>query len=67
MSAASTAIEVNCPTVPDVSTVSVRHYNYRDTPVTAILGSRLKAFRDERLLDRLGRVGGWYLVARALA
>ena len=49
------------------STVSVRHYNYRDTPVTAILGSRLKAFRDERLLDRLGRVGGWYLVARALA
>jgi SAM-dependent methyltransferase len=49
------------------SDVTVRHYKYRDTPVTAILGNRFKIFRDERLLDRIGRVGGWYIVARAHA
>jgi SAM-dependent methyltransferase len=47
--------------------IGVRHYNYRDTMITAVLGSRFRIFRDPYLLDRLGRIGGWYVVARALA
>ena len=49
-----------------VVSIAVRHYKYRDTPVTAFLGSGIPLFRDPFLLDRLGRIGGWYVVARAL-
>jgi len=47
--------------------IGVRHYRYRDTPVTALLGRYLSLFREPRLLDRIGRIGGWYIVGRALA
>jgi ubiquinone/menaquinone biosynthesis C-methylase UbiE len=47
--------------------IEVYHFKYRDTPVTAILGRRIGGLRDPRLLNRIGRVGGWYVVARGLA
>jgi ubiquinone/menaquinone biosynthesis C-methylase UbiE len=47
--------------------VDVYHFNYTDTPVTALLGRLSGAFRSPRLLNRIGRVGGWYVVARGFA
>jgi hypothetical protein len=47
--------------------VRVYHFTYRDTPLTAILGRFVGALRNPRFLDRVGRVGGWYVVARGLA
>jgi ubiquinone/menaquinone biosynthesis C-methylase UbiE len=49
----------------DVST-TVRHYNVSDTFVTHILASRISALRDPKLLDRLGRAAGWYVIARGV-
>ena len=46
----------------DVAT-SVRHFHPSDTPVTAVLAGRLKALDDPAVLDRIGRIGGWYVVA----
>lgn len=42
--------------------VEVHHFNASDTPVTAILSTRLRFLRDPSVLDRIGRIGGWYLV-----
>ena len=41
-----------------------RHFNVSDTPVTALLSPRLRFLHDARLRDRLGRIGGWYIVGR---
>jgi ubiquinone/menaquinone biosynthesis C-methylase UbiE len=49
----------------DVAT-SVRHYQVEDSFVTDLLASRVPAFRDPRLLDRIGRVAGWYVIARGV-
>lgn len=42
---------------------SVRHFHADDTPLSSVLAKRIRALRDERVLDRIGRVGGWYVVA----
>jgi len=47
----------------EVST-SVRHFHAADTFVTDWLASRVRALRDPRALDRLGRVAGWYVIGR---
>jgi ubiquinone/menaquinone biosynthesis C-methylase UbiE len=44
-------------------TTGVRHFLADDTPITSVLARRLEALRDERILDRIGRIGGWYVVA----
>jgi ubiquinone/menaquinone biosynthesis C-methylase UbiE len=41
----------------------VRHFLAEDTFVTGALEDRVKALRDPRVLDRIGRIGGWYVVA----
>lgn len=40
----------------------VRHFNQSDTFVTDILGRRIDAVNDPRFRDRLGRLGGWYVI-----
>lgn len=42
---------------------AVRHFHAGDTPLTAVLERRLKPLRDPSVLDRIGRIGGWYVVA----
>jgi ubiquinone/menaquinone biosynthesis C-methylase UbiE len=44
-------------------TTTVRHFHPSDTPVTAVLASRVKVLRQPDVLDRIGRIGGWYIVA----
>lgn len=44
--------------------VAVYHFNYGDTPVTSVLGRVSGVFRNPALLNKLGRVGGWYVVAQ---
>ena len=44
--------------------VHARHFRFEDTPITYPLRKSALA-RRARLLDRMGRAGGWYLVARA--
>lgn len=44
--------------------VHVRHFNPGDTPVTAVLKDRVARLRDPAFRDRLGRIGGWYVVGR---
>jgi ubiquinone/menaquinone biosynthesis C-methylase UbiE len=44
--------------------VEVYHFKYGDTPVTALLGRLVEGFRNARVLERIGRVGGWYVVGR---
>lgn len=41
-----------------------RHFNPGDTPVTALLKNRVARLRDPDFRDRLGRIGGWYIVGR---
>jgi ubiquinone/menaquinone biosynthesis C-methylase UbiE len=43
---------------------SVRHFWPSDTFVTAALGPRVGALRNPRVLDRIGRIGGWYIIGR---
>jgi ubiquinone/menaquinone biosynthesis C-methylase UbiE len=43
-------------------TAHPRHFNLGDTPITAYLSPKLRFLHDERLRDRLGRIGGWYIV-----
>ncbi len=45
---------------------SVRHFRTTDTFVTHLLAPRIPALRDEKLLDRLARSAGWYVVARGV-
>ena len=47
----------------DRATTAVRHFHPSDTPVTAVLSSRLKRLNDPDVLDRIGRIGGWYVIA----
>jgi hypothetical protein len=42
---------------------NVRHFLADDTPISSVLAKRLAALRDERVLHRIGRIGGWYVVA----
>ena len=43
--------------------VTVRHFQPTDTPVTYVLRRWVKALDDPSVLDGIGRIGGWYLVA----
>jgi len=46
----------------DVRT-QIRHFQPGDTPITYVLQRWVRALKDPRVLDRIGRVGGWYVVA----
>ena len=41
---------------------SVRHFQPGDAFPYQLLASRVAALRDPRLLDRIGRLAGWYVV-----
>jgi hypothetical protein len=43
-------------------TTAVRHFQPTDTPVTYVLRRWVKALESPRVLDRIGRAGGWYVV-----
>jgi ubiquinone/menaquinone biosynthesis C-methylase UbiE len=43
---------------------SIRHFQAHDAFPAALLENRVGALRDPVFLDRLGRIGGWYVVAR---
>lgn len=45
----------------NVGTV-VRHFNVEDTPMSAWAASRVARLSSPAVLDRLGRIGGWYLI-----
>jgi ubiquinone/menaquinone biosynthesis C-methylase UbiE len=45
-------------------TTSVRHFQPTDTPVTYVLRRWIKVLESPRVLDRIGRIGGWYVIAR---
>jgi len=45
----------------DVHT-TVRHFNVEDTPPTAWAARHIRALRSPAVLDRIGRIGGWYLI-----
>jgi ubiquinone/menaquinone biosynthesis C-methylase UbiE len=47
----------------DVSS-HVRHFALSDTFVTGWMEGRVRAVENPRVLDRIGRVGGWYVVGR---
>lgn len=47
--------------------VAVRHFQPGDTPVTHLLRRRVRALQNPRVLDRIGRIDGWYVVARGVA
>lgn len=40
----------------------VRHFRAADTPISAVLAKRVAALRNPAVLDRIGRVAGWYVV-----
>jgi len=46
----------------DVGT-SVRQLAYQDAFPIPILGKRIRALRDPAVLERIGRVAGWYVIA----
>lgn len=48
-------------------TARPRHFRASDTPITRLLAPRVPALRDPRVLDRLGRLGGWYVVGTGRA
>jgi len=43
--------------------VAVRHFQPTDTPITYVLRRWVRALENPRVLDRIGRIGGWYVVA----
>ena len=45
---------------------TVRHFQPTDTPVTYVLRRFVRRLEDPRVLDRIGRMGGWYVVARGV-
>jgi ubiquinone/menaquinone biosynthesis C-methylase UbiE len=49
----------------DVST-TVRHYQVDDAFITDLLAPHIPALRNPKLLDRLGRAAGWYVIARGV-
>jgi ubiquinone/menaquinone biosynthesis C-methylase UbiE len=48
-------------------TTRMRQFKAQDTPVTAFLEPLLPPLREPRVLDRIGRVAGWYVVASGRA
>jgi ubiquinone/menaquinone biosynthesis C-methylase UbiE len=48
----------------DQVTTTVRHYLPADTSITRLLAPRIPLLRNPVLLDRLGRIAGWYVVGR---
>lgn len=47
-------------------TTTVRHFNASDTPITNVLQRWLTALHDPQVRDRIGRIGGWYVVGRGV-
>jgi hypothetical protein len=45
----------------------VRQFKAQDTPVTAFLEPFLPPLRNPRVLDRIGRVAGWYVMGSGRA
>ena len=45
-------------------TTTVRHYAVTDTSITRLLAPRITALRDPAVLDRIGRIAGWYVIGR---
>ena len=43
--------------------IAVRHFQPTDTPVTYVLRRWVKPLENPAVLDRIGRIGGWYVVA----
>jgi len=43
-----------------------RHYNTGDTPITKILARVFPSVTKPAFRDRLGRIGGWYVIARGI-
>ena len=43
-------------------TAHARHFRVTDTVITRLLGSRVAKLRDPEVLDRIGRVAGWYVI-----
>jgi hypothetical protein len=48
-------------------TTRVRQFKAQDTPITAFLEPLVPPLRDPRVLDRIGRAAGWYVVATGRA
>jgi ubiquinone/menaquinone biosynthesis C-methylase UbiE len=48
----------------DAVTTQVRHFHARDTGPTLFLEPLFPPLRDQRVLDRIGRAAGWYVIAR---
>jgi ubiquinone/menaquinone biosynthesis C-methylase UbiE len=46
------------------ASTTVRHFRTTDTFITHLLAGRIAALRNPKLLDRIGRAAGWYVVAR---
>jgi ubiquinone/menaquinone biosynthesis C-methylase UbiE len=44
---------------------TVRHFQPSDTAITSALAGRVRAFSRPSVLDRIGRIGGWYVIATA--
>ncbi len=42
---------------------AVRHFQASDTPITHALLRWMRPLRNPLVLDRIGRIGGWYVVA----
>jgi ubiquinone/menaquinone biosynthesis C-methylase UbiE len=40
----------------------VRHFRPADTPISAVLEKRVTALRNPVVLERIGRIAGWYVV-----
>lgn len=47
--------------------IAVRHFRPEDTFITLRLARRLAALRDPKVLDRIGRIAGWYVIATGTA
>jgi ubiquinone/menaquinone biosynthesis C-methylase UbiE len=48
-------------------TTQVRQFKAQDTFITLFLEPFVKSLRDPNVLDRIGRVGGWYVIASGRA
>jgi ubiquinone/menaquinone biosynthesis C-methylase UbiE len=47
-------------------TTSVRHFLPSDTPVTHVARRFLRSLEDPAVQDRIGRIGGWYVIGRGV-
>lgn len=45
---------------------SVRHFQPTDTPVTYVLRRFVRKLENPAVLDRIGRIGGWYVVGTGI-